>query len=143
MTNLLMKLTKVLLICTGNSCRSQMAHGLLSSYSKSISVFSAGTKPEPVNKYAVEVMKQVGIDVSDYHSNSVNDYLNEEFDFIIFLCSNARKLSPVLNSVNPLILKQFLDPVDTKGLEKEILTVYSSVRDELDLYIQDFFKNYF
>jgi arsenate reductase len=138
-----MKLTKVLLICTGNSCRSQMAHGLLSSYSKIIYVFSAGTKPEPVNKYAVEVMKQVGIDVSDYYSNSVNDYLNEEFDFIIFLCSNARKLSPVLKSVNPLILKQFLDPVDTKGLEKEILTVYSSVRDELDLYIQDFFKNYF
>ena len=143
MTNLLMKLTKVLLICTGNSCRSQMAHGLLSSYSKNISVFSAGTKPEPVNKYAVEVMKQVGIDVSDYHSNSVNDYLNEEFDFIIFLCSNARKLSPVLKSVNPFILKHFLDPVDTKGSEKEILTVYSSVRDELDLYIQDFFKNYF
>ena len=78
-----MSLNKVLLVCTGNSCRSQMAHGFLSSYSKKVSVYSAGTKPEAVNRRAVEVMSRVGRNISDYSSNSVQDYLNEEFDFII------------------------------------------------------------
>jgi arsenate reductase len=136
-----MILSKVLLVCTGNSCRSQMAHGFLSSFSKKVSVYSAGTKPEAVNRHAVEVMSGVGRNISDYSSNSVQDYLNEEFDFIIFLCKNAKKISPALKSVNPIILKQFLDPANAKGTEKEIIEVYLAVRDEIELFMQDFFKN--
>ena len=136
-----MSLNKVLLVCTGNSCRSQMAHGFLSSFSNKISVFSAGTKPEAVNRYAVEVMSRVGRNISDYSSNSVQDYLDEEFDFIIFLCKNAKNISPPLKSVNPIILKQFLDPANAKGTEKEIIEVYTAVRDEIGLFMQDFFKN--
>ena len=136
-----MILSKVLLVCTGNSCRSQMAHGFLSSFSKKVSVYSAGTKPEAVNRHAVEVMSRVGLNISYYSSNSVQDYLNEEFDFIIFLCKNAKKISPALKSVNPIILKQFLDPANAKGTEKEIIEVYLAVRDEIELFMQDFFKN--
>ena len=136
-----MSLSKVLLVCTGNSCRSQMAHGFLSSCSKKVSVYSAGTKPEAVNRHAVEVMSRVGLNISDYSSNSVQDYLNEEFEFIIFLCKNAKKISPALKSVNPIILKQFLDPANAKGTEKEIIEVYLAVRDEIELFMQDFFKN--
>ena len=136
-----MSLSKVLLICTGNSCRSQMAHGFLSSCSKKVSVYSAGTKPEAVNRHAVEVMSRVGLNISDYSSNSVQDYLNEEFEFIIFLCKNAKKISPALKSVNPIILKQFLDPANANGTEKEIIEVYSAVRDKIELFMQDFFKN--
>ena len=136
-----MSLNKVLLVCTGNSCRSQMAHGFLSSYSKKVSAYSAGTKPEAVNRHAVEVMSRVGLNISDYSSNSVQDYLNEEFEFIIFLCKNAKKISPALKSVNPIILKQFLDPANAKGTEKEIIEVYSAVRDKIELFMQDFFKN--
>ena len=136
-----MSLNKVLLVCTGNSCRSQMAHGFLSSFSNKISIYSAGTSPEAVNRHAVEVMSRVGLNISYYSSNSVQDYLNEEFDFIIFLCKNAKKISPALKSVNPLILKQFLDPANAKGTEKEIIEVYKGVRDEIELFMQDFFKN--
>jgi|TARA_B110000093_G_C12643162_1_gene275128 arsenate reductase len=135
-----MSLNKVLLVCTGNSCRSQMAHGFLSSYSKKVSVYSAGTKPEAVNRHAVEVMSRVGRNISDYSSNSVQDYLNEEFDFIIFLCKNAKKISPALKSVNTQILKKFVDPANAKGTEKEIIEVYTAVRDELELFMQDFFN---
>jgi arsenate reductase len=135
-----MSLNKVLLVCTGNSCRSQMAHGFLSSYSKKVSVYSAGTKPEAVNRHAVEVMSRVGRNISDYSSNSVRDYLNEEFDFIIFLCKNAKKISPALKSVNTQILKKFVDPANAKGTEKEIIEVYTAVRDELELFMQDFFN---
>lgn len=135
-----MSLNKVLLVCTGNSCRSQMAHGFLSSYSKKVSVYSAGTKPEAVNRRAVEVMSRVGRNISDYSSNSVQDYLNEEFDFIIFLCKNAKKISPALKSVNTQILKKFVDPANAKGTEKEIIEVYTAVRDELELFMQDFFN---
>ena len=86
-------------------------------------------------------MSRVGLNISDYSSNSVQDYLNEEFDFIIFLCKNAKKISPALKSVNPIILKQFLDPANAKGTEKEIIEVYSAVRDKIELFMQDFFKN--
>ena len=136
-----MSLNKVLLVCSGNSCRSQMAHGFLSSFSNKISVFSAGTKAEAVNKHSVEVMSRVGLNISDHNSNNVQDYLNEEFDFIVFLCKNAKKISPALKSVNPIILKQFLDPANAKGTEKEIIEVYLAVRDEIELFMQDFFKN--
>lgn len=136
-----MNFNNVLLVCTGNSCRSQMAHGLLSSYSKNISIFSAGTKPESVNKHAVEVMYELGIDISKYSSNDIQDYLKKEFDFIIFLCEKAKKISPDLKAVNPIILKQFLDPADANGTEKEIIEVYKLVRDELELFMQGFFQN--
>ena len=73
-----------------------MAHGFLSSYSKKVSAYSAGTKPEAVNKHAVEVMSKLGVDISENSSNDLKEYLNEEFDFIIFLCKNAKKISPAL-----------------------------------------------
>jgi arsenate reductase (thioredoxin) len=136
-----MILSKVLLVCTGNSCRSQMAHGFLSSFSNKISIYSAGTRPEAVNRHTVEVMRKIGVDITENISNDVTDYLNEEFDFIIFLCKNAKKISPALKSLNPLILKQFLDPANAKGTEKEIIEVYKGVRDEIELFMQDFFKN--
>ena len=71
---------KILILCTGNSCRSQMAEGLLYSFKKNIKIYSAGTKPEPVNPYAIKVMNEIGIDISKNTSNHVNEYADFDFD---------------------------------------------------------------
>ncbi len=103
---------KVLILCTGNSCRSQIAHGFLNHLTdNSISVFSAGVEKHGINKNAVKCMAEIGIDISYHNSNLIDEYLNEKFDFIITVCDNANEICPViLNSDVKKIHKNFTDP---------------------------------
>ena len=83
---------KVLILCTGNSCRSQMAHGFLQSFDKNLTVFSAGTEPaKQVNPRAIQVMKEAGIDISKHNPTQVNKYINNEWDFVITVCGGANE----------------------------------------------------
>ena len=127
---------KILIICTGNSCRSQMAQGILSSITKDIGIFSAGTHPEPVNKYAIKVMSEIGIEISKYSSNHINEYVNIDFDIALTLCDNAQKKCPVLSKTRSLIHMSFIDPADSKGTHLEIISQYREVRDLLKNYIK-------
>ena len=130
---------KILILCTGNSCRSQMAHGLLVSKFPSYDIFSAGTKPEKVNPYAVKVMKLLNIDISKYKSNHVDEYSKIDFDYVFTVCDNAKQICPVFPKSSNLIHKSFIDPADAKGSEEEKILVYKKVRDELQDYFNKFF----
>lgn len=89
---------KILILCTGNSCRSQMAHGFVQAIDSSFQVFSGGTHPAPrVNPRAVEVMKEAGIDISNHTPTNVNEYLDEEWDYVITVCGGANESCPTFN----------------------------------------------
>ena len=132
---------KALILCTGNSCRSQMAEGIFSYYSSTTKVYSAGTKPEKVNPYAVHVMEMIGIDISKNTSNHVNDYMHIDFDYVFTVCDNAKEVCPVFPNSNKIFHHSFIDPADAKGTQEEKLHVYSSVRDQLMDYFKDFIHN--
>jgi len=95
---------KLLVLCTGNSCRSQMAHGFLESLTD-FQIFSAGTKPEPVNKYAAEVMKELDINISSNTSNHIDEYLDQDIDLVLTVCDNAKEICPVFPKQTYFILQ--------------------------------------
>lgn len=129
---------KVLILCTGNSCRSQMAEGWLKYFTSDfIEVYSAGTKPETVNPYAVKVMQLAGIDISKNTSNNVDEYKDREFDYIITVCDNAKELCPVFPTSN-VIHKSFPDPAKSRGTEEELIKVYSEVSYDLKKFMEQF-----
>ena len=131
-------MNKVLILCTGNSCRSQMAEGLLSNFSANIKVYSAGTKPEKVNPFAIEVMAEIDIDISDNISNHVDEYAELDFDYVFTVCDNAKEICPVFSNAKFVLHKSFPDPASSVGNEEEIMQQYRSVRDSLGIYFQDF-----
>ena len=116
---------KILILCTGNTCRSQMAEGFLKSFDQELEVFSDGVKPEGrVNPSAVQAMKEVGIDISDGVPKDVNDFINDSFDYVITVCDNAKETCPVfLGDVKERLHIGFEDPADATGTEEEILSV--------------------
>jgi arsenate reductase len=124
---------KILVLCTGNSCRSQMAEGFLKSFDPRLEVFSAGTKPaERINPFAVRVMKEVGIDISEQFPKDVERFLNEEFDYVITVCDNAKETCPVFTGrVKNRLHIGFEDPAEAVGEEEEVLHVYRRVRDQI------------
>jgi len=124
---------KILVLCTGNSCRSQMAEGFLKSFDPRLEVFSAGTKPaERINPFAVRVMKEVGIDISEQFPKDVERFLNEEFDYVITVCDNAKEACPVFTGrVKNRLHIGFEDPAEAVGEEEEVLPVYRRVRDQI------------
>ena len=132
---------KVLIICTGNSCRSQMAEGLISNAYSEIQVYSAGTKPEKVNSFSIKAMREIGLDISNNISNHVDEYAHIDFDYVFTLCDNAKDICPIYHKARQLIHHSFTDPADATGTEQEQLNVYVSVRDELATYFTSFFKN--
>ena len=128
-----MKKIKLLLLCTGNSCRSQMAEGWVRSELRPfVEVYSAGTEPEEIDKRAISVMAEVGIDISGQSSNNVNERLNNEFDLVITLCDEARESCPLFPSQAEMIHMGFNDPAYAKGSEEEVLGVFREVRDSLN-----------
>ena len=134
---------KIIVVCTGNSCRSQMAEGLLSSFLNDIQVYSAGTKPEKVNSYAIKAMAQIGIDISSHTSNHVNEYLNINFDYVFTVCDNAKEICPIYPKAKQIIHQSFPDPADATGTDKEQLLVYIQVRNQLSKYFKEFvIKNF-
>jgi len=124
---------KVLILCTGNSCRSQMAQGFMQSFDSNIEVFSAGTKPAlKVNEKAISVMKEVGIDISNHHPESVEKYLGEAWDYLITVCDNANETCPVFTGkVKHRLHIGFEDPSKIKGPEEFIMNEFRRIRDEI------------
>ena len=129
---------KVLILCTGNSCRSQMAEGLLSYLSNNTKVYSAGTKPEKVNPFAIKAMAEMGIDISKNTSNHADEYANIDFDYVFTVCDNAKEICPIYPNANQMIHYSFIDPADAKGTEEQQLMVYIKVRNQL----RDYFKSF-
>ena len=132
---------KILILCTGNSCRSQIAHGFLDHLTNnSVSVFSAGIEKHGLNKNAVKCMAEIGLDISDYESNHIDKYINESFDFIITVCNNANETCPVFQDRNAKkIHRNFNDPSKiNNGLYNES---FDLVRDEIKNFITEFIKS--
>ena len=122
---------KILVVCTGNSCRSQMAEGFLKSYYKDSEVFSAGIKPEKeISIYAVEVMKEAGIDIAGQYPESIEKFKNEKFDFLITFSESAKNGCEKLSAKTKLHFN-IPDPFDAQGNRDEILKEYRLVRDEI------------
>jgi arsenate reductase (thioredoxin) len=124
---------RILILCTGNSCRSQMAEGFLKSFNKNINVYSAGTYPaDKVNPFAIKVMKEAGIDISQNKAKNVDEFISQEFDYVITVCDNAKISCPLFTGkVKNLLHIGFEDPADAKGTESEIMDVYRKVRDQI------------
>ncbi len=124
---------KILILCTGNSCRSQMAEGFLRSFDSRLEVFSAGTKPasEP-NPRAVAVMREAGIDISGNMPKHVDRFTDQPFDYVITVCDGAKEICPVFTgAVKHRLHIGFEDPYDALGTEEEVMAVYRRVRDEI------------
>ena len=129
---------KVLILCTGNSCRSQMAEGLLSCFSTNTKVYSAGTKPEKVNPFAIKAMAEIGIDILKNTSNHVNEYTDIDFDYVFTVCDNAKEICPIYPKANQVIHHSFIDPADAKGTKQQQLRMYVKVRNQLTDYFKAF-----
>jgi len=132
---------RILIICTGNSCRSQMAQGFLQSFDKRLQVFSAGTEPAVrINPTAVKVMKEVGIDISKHKPKNIDQYVNVEWDYVITVCDEANETCPVFpGKVRNRLHLGFEDPSLIKGSEDFILGEFRRIRDEIE---EKFYKFY-
>jgi len=124
---------KILILCTGNSCRSQMAHGFLQSFDKNLEVRSAGTEPaSQINPMAVKVMAEVGIDISHHTPKSADQYLDDEWDYVITVCDNANETCPFFSGkVRHRMHIGFDDPSHASGTPEFIRGEYIRVRDEI------------
>lgn len=134
---------KVLILCTGNSCRSQIAEGFLKSFNSELEVYSAGTKPAlQVHPKAVQVMNEIGIDLSKNYPKEVEQFLGEHFDFVITVCDNAKETCPLfIGKVGERLHIGFEDPADAAGSEEEILLKFRSVREEIKKGMFEFYVN--
>jgi arsenate reductase (thioredoxin) len=132
---------KILILCTGNSCRSQMAHGFMESFDKRLTVSSAGTEASgQLNRKAVEVMKHTGIDISNHTSDPVEKYLDVEWDYVITVCGGANENCPVFTgNVRNRLHIGFDDPSHVTGTEEYIHSEFIRVRDEIR---EGFYKLY-
>lgn len=132
---------KVLILCTGNSCRSQMAHGFLKSFDKNIEVYSAGTIPaKHVNYTAITVMNDVGIDISKHTPELVDKYANMEWDYVITVCGDANENCPIFSGkVKNRLHIGFDDPSHVEGTEEHIMSEFYRVRNEIK---DSFYKLY-
>ena len=133
---------RILILCTGNSCRSQMAEGFLRSFNSEIEVFSAGTEPSnQVHPKAVEVMKEKGIDLSGHYPQKVEEFLDDAFDYVITVCGHAKENCPVfLGEVKQHLHIGFEDPAEATGTEEEILEEFRRIRDEIQERMKAFLK---
>jgi arsenate reductase (thioredoxin) len=123
----------VLILCTGNSCRSQMAHGFLQSFDSNINVCSAGTQPaKAVNAKAEVVMKEVGVDLSSHYPKLVDQYLEQEWDFVITVCDHANETCPLFSGkVKQRLHIGFEDPSHAQGSDEFIWSEFRRVRDQI------------
>lgn len=134
---------KVLILCTGNSCRSQMAHGWLQSFDKGMTVCSAGTQASgKLNEKAVAVMKESGIDISHHTSDSVEKYIGEAWDYVITVCGGANEACPAfMGKVKHRLHMGYDDPSHATGTEEFIWSEFRRVRDEIKKGFYEFYIN--
>jgi len=130
---------RVLILCTGNSARSQVAEGLLRhDFGDRFEVASAGTKPSRVRPEAIAVMKELGIDIAGHRSKSVDEFADQKFDYVLTVCDNAKETCPVFPGHGNRLHHSFEDPAATDGSEQERLAVFRRVRDQIRQYLQRF-----
>ncbi|WP_449244768.1 arsenate reductase ArsC [Desulfobacca acetoxidans] len=123
---------KVLFLCTENSCRSQMAEGIINYYlSGEIQAFSAGVRASRVNPRAIQVMAEIGINISNQRSKSLDEFRDDRFDLAVTLCDQAQKECPIFLAADRLIHVGFPDPAQATGTEAEIMTEFRRVRDAI------------
>jgi arsenate reductase len=121
---------KVLILCTGNSCRSQMAEGILRHYGGSrFEVFSAGTKPSSVNPIAIQVMKEIGIDISEHRSKHIDEFKGKIFDYVVTVCDNAKESCPFFPGNTKHLHWEFPDPPHGQEVTPKVLNRFREVRD--------------
>ena len=132
----------VLLLCTGNSCRSQIAEGYLRHFARGkAEIYSAGVETHGVNPKAIETMKADGLDISNHTSNHINEYTNVDFDYVITVCDNAKERCPFFPTKAVKFHHNFPDPAKATGTEEEINTEFARVRGMIKEYMADFVKN--
>lgn len=134
---------KILILCTGNSCRSQMAHGFLQSFDPEITVCSAGTQASgKLSSKAVAVMKEIGIDISHHTSDPVEKYLNEEWDYVVTVCGGANENCPAFSGkVKHRLHIGFDDPSHAVGTDEFIWSEFIRVRDEIKAGFWKFYQD--
>jgi len=132
--------TRVLFICTANAARSQMAEGYLrAKYGDRFEVFSAGTRQSRISTRAVQVMQEIGIDISGHQSKSLDTFASVPFDLAVTLCDNASRVCPVVPTAKQTIHHGFADPHLTPGTDDELLDGYRRVRDDITTWIDTTF----
>ncbi len=136
-----MNTKKILVLCTGNSCRSQIAHGYLQKFAgNKAEVYSAGVETHGVNPKAIAVMKEDGIDISHHTSNNIEEHMNIDFDLIITVCDNAKERCPYFPTKAKKFHYDFPDPAKATGTEDEIAAKFIEVRNLIKDYCKNFIK---
>ena len=134
---------RVLVLCTGNSCRSQIAHGYLNHFAGNhAQIYSAGIETHGVNPKAIKVMAADGIDISAHTSNHVDEYNGIDFDYVITVCDNANEACPFFPGKVERFHQNFPDPAKAKGTDEEIMAEFIRVRDMVKVYCKEFTEKY-
>ena len=133
---------EILILCTGNSARSQMAEGLLKHITQNeCDVYSAGIKPSVVRSEAIKVLAEIGIDISEHRSKSVNEFDDADIDYVLTVCDSAKENCPYFPARTKLIHQPFADPAEITGEEETQLVAFRTARDEIKNYLEnDFVK---
>lgn len=130
---------KILVLCTGNSCRSQMAEGYLRHFANgNAEVYSAGVETHGVNPKAIAIMQEDGIDISNHTSNNIDEYFDIDFDFVITVCDNAKERCPFFPTKAKKFHHNFSDPAKAKGTDEEINEQFRQVRQQIKEYCERF-----
>ena len=132
-----MTTTRVLFLCTGNSCRSQMAEGLLAAVGDDFFTLSAGVDPHGLNPLAVKAMAEIGLDISGQSSDHIDDYVDQSFGYVITVCDHVREACPVF-PIGQQVYWSFDDPAQAGGTEEERMAVFRRIRDEIQRQLQEF-----
>lgn len=133
---------KILVLCTGNSCRSQIAHGYLEHFAAGkADIYSAGIETHGVNPKAIAIMQEDGLDISAHTSNNVDEYQNIDFDFVITVCDNAKENCPYFPSNAKKYHYNFPDPAKAQGTEEEVMLQFRKVREMIKNYCRSFIEN--
>ena len=132
----------ILVLCTGNSCRSQLAHGYLEHFTdgRKVKVYSAGVETHGVNPRAIATMQEDGIDISEHTSNNVSEYFEVDFDYVITVCDNAKERCPYFPTKAKTFHYNFPDPAKAQGTEAEIMAQFREVREMIKQYCEDFVR---
>ena len=133
----------ILVLCTGNSCRSQIAHGFLASMTAGkANIYSAGVETHGVNPKAISTMKEIGIDISEHTSNNISEYLGIDFDYVITVCDNAKERCPYFPTKAVKLHYNFPDPAKATGTNDEINEQFRAVRSLIKDYCEQFVNEY-
>lgn len=142
-----MEIYNILVICTGNSCRSQIAEGYLKFFKNNLNIsaniYSAGVRAEGVNKRAIEIMSKDNIDISNHSSNTIGEYLNKEITHVITVCDHANESCPVFLKKTHFTHHNFKDPSKVKGGELEIEEAFIKCRNEIKTFSERYLKKHF